>query len=220
MAEQIDKATSNRQELYDLYHNEINTVYALVKEGINTDRRGELSSLEQHNRGKAIPNVEQEKEQIVDKYKELDEENLRNCGELKGELRSLVNREGLELRGVDETSEDAVTVYEESLKYVKKEEDNESVASLETHDPLDQTSSNRKAENREGPSKTSDTGKTPTNKGENNEGDSSIDKKRSRDVDSNEEESSKKRLTQKESDESKGLEGSQRESQEKKNKVL
>lgn len=146
--------------------------------------------LQQENRSNPIPNIDKEIKSIEDKHKEVDNENLRNCGILKGELRSLVDREGLNLRGVDETDADAVAVHEESLKYIKEDEDNESVASLEIHDPLDQTSSIRKAENPgEGPSKTYDTGKTPTNK-ENND-DLSLNRKRSIDEDSNEEESSR-----------------------------
>jgi len=59
MAEEIHKAKKNNaQEIYDAFHDEINTVYAIVKESINVERRDELNMLDQEKRsGYSIKNV-------------------------------------------------------------------------------------------------------------------------------------------------------------------
>ena len=75
------------QRLYDDLNDELNTVYGIVKETINTDRRIELNMLEENKRVNDDINIEEEKKQIEDRYKELNEYNLRNVGRLKGELR-------------------------------------------------------------------------------------------------------------------------------------
>ena len=63
----------------------------------------------------------------------------------------------MKLRGLDESNEEAVEDYEGQLKDAKTDEcDNNSVASLDTHYPLDQTSSNKSEDPLEGPSKISE----------------------------------------------------------------
>ena len=71
MATAVNNAEKDAQNTYDTYHNEIITVYGIVREGINTDRRAELSLLEDR-RVLFNENVddEKEKEAIVAKYNE------------------------------------------------------------------------------------------------------------------------------------------------------
>ena len=75
------------QRLYDDLNDELNTVYGIVKENLNSDRHIELHMLEENKRVNDDINIEEEKKQIEDRYKELNEDNLRNVGRLKGELR-------------------------------------------------------------------------------------------------------------------------------------
>lgn len=129
------------QGLYDDLNDELNTVYAIIKENINSDRRRKLDMLEENKRVNDDINIEEEKKQIEDRYKELNEDNLRNVGRLKGELRGPLLGGDIELRGMDENDKDSVELFEEALKSVKTDDKN-SVSSLDTHNPLDQTPGN------------------------------------------------------------------------------
>ena len=220
MADEVNKAEGNAQEVYDKHHDKINTLYAMVKESINTSRRCELEALDdnQENVMDSGKNMVDERKEILEKYQELDEKNLSDTGELKGTLRYLVgiDRKDLVLRGVDENDEDAVAFYEENLKSDKTtESDKESAVSLVTHNPLDPKSSDKTENTVEGSSKISESADKRSKDSSEEETadkrpplDSSEEEtahKRPR-LDSSEEESSRKRPRQDSSDvESEGV---------------
>lgn len=162
MAKFVNEAEANHQEAYDAFHDEINTVYAIVKESIGMDRSIEVRALREKSRADQNIDFEEENKKILEKYAQLDESNLSSNGILKGELRHSVTRNDVVLRGMDETNEDSVYAYEDELKSVENVEksDKESVTSLETHNPIDQISSKKLEEPLESTSKISD-GKRP-----------------------------------------------------------
>lgn len=64
MTKNINKTTDKEsaQTKYDDCHDEINTVYSIVKEGINTDKRIELGTLKEEKR--VNPSLDYDKEKV------------------------------------------------------------------------------------------------------------------------------------------------------------
>lgn len=148
MSKNVNESENHAQYIYDAYHDEINHAYAVVKESINVYRNMEIRALTETCRVNKNINIDAEKSEILAKYDELEKNNFTENGMLKGELRSCIYIRDVNLRGLDETDQDSVSIYEAGLNHEKRkvQDSNDNVEEGSSRKRFKQDSSDIEAE--------------------------------------------------------------------------